>query len=263
MSTYELVTVERSFQDKVATVTMRRAAVHNALNTQLAQDLQAAFTDLLADTRLHAVVLTGDGPSFSAGADLSMMKEAATFSQEQNLSDALRLADLFDTINSFPCPVVGRVNGTAMGGGVGFIAVCDIVIAAENARLAFSEVKLGIAPAVISPYVVRKIGEGHARVLFATGERFSAARAREIGLVHTVVQLEELDAAVEKTLKELLRSGPQALRACKQLALHVGQMDHDSARKYTAEVIATLRVSDEGQEGLRSFLEKRDPNWVS
>ncbi|MEO8956831.1 MAG: enoyl-CoA hydratase-related protein [Ktedonobacteraceae bacterium] len=263
MSTYTLVTVERSFQDKVATVTMRRAAVHNALNTQLAQDLQAAFTDLLADTRLHAVVLTGEGPSFSAGADLSMMKEAATFSQEQNLSDALRLADLFDTINSFPCPVVGRINGTAMGGGAGFIAVCDIVIAAENARLAFSEVKLGIAPAVISPYVVRKIGESHARVLFVTGERFSAVRAREIGLVHTVVKLEELDAAVEKTLKELLRSGPQALRACKQLALHVGQMDHDSARKYTAEIIATLRVSAEGQEGLRSFLEKRDPIWVS
>ncbi len=263
MSTYTLVTVERSFQDKVATITMRRAAVHNAINTQLVQDLQAAFADLLADTRLHAVVLTGDGPSFSAGADLSMMKEAASFSQEQNLNDALRLADLFDTINSFPCPVVGRINGTAMGGGAGIIAVCDIVIAAENARLAFSEVKLGIAPAVISPYVVRKIGESHARVLFVTGERFSATRAREIGLVHTVVKLEELDAAVEKTLKELLRSGPQALRACKQLALHVGQMDHDSVRKYTAEVIATLRVSAEGQEGLRSFLEKRDPNWVS
>ncbi len=263
MSTYTLVTVERSFQDKVATITMRRAAVHNAINTQLVQDLQAAFADLLADTRLHAVVLTGDGPSFSAGADLSMMRESATFSQEQNLSDALRMADLFDTINSFPCPVVGRINGTAMGGGAGIIAVCDIVIAAENARLAFSEVKLGIAPAVISPYVVRKIGESHARVLFVTGERFSATRAREIGLVHTVVKLEELDAAVEKTLKELLRSGPQALRACKQLALHVGQMDHDSARKYTAEVIATLRVSAEGQEGLRSFLEKRDPNWVS
>lgn len=263
MSTYKHVTVERSFQDKVATITMRRAAVHNAINTQLVQDLQAAFADLLADTRLHAVVLTGDGPSFSAGADLSMMKEAATFSQEQNLSDALRMADLFDTINSFPCPVVGRINGTAMGGGAGLIAVCDIVIAAENARLAFSEVKLGIAPAVISPYVVRKIGESHARVLFVTGERFSAIRAREIGLVHTVVKAEELDAAVEKTLKELLRSGPQALRACKQLALHVGQMDHDSAKKYTAEVIATLRVSAEGQEGLRSFLEKRDPNWVT
>ena len=263
MSTYALVTVERSFQDRVATVTMRRAAVHNAINTQIVQDLQAAFADLLEDTRLHAVVLTGDGPSFSAGADLSMMKEAATFSQEQNLSDALRMANLFDTINSFPCPVVGRINGTAMGGGAGLIAVCDIVIAAENARLAFSEVKLGIAPAVISPYVVRKIGESHARVLFVTGERFSAVRAREIGLVHTVVKLEELDVAVEKTLKELLRSGPQALRACKQLALHVGHMEHDSARKYTAEVIANLRVSAEGQEGLRSFLEKRDPNWVS
>lgn len=262
MSTYSSISIERSHSDKVATITMRRAEVHNAINTQLVQDLQAAFTELVADTRLHAVVLTGDGPSFSAGADLSMMKAAATFSQEQNISDSLRMADLFDSINSFPCPVVGRVNGTAMGGGAGLIAVCDIAIAAENARLAFSEVKLGIAPAVISPYVIRKIGENYARVLFVTGERFSAARAREIGLVHTVVKREELDAAVEKTLQELLRSGPQALRACKQLALHVGHMDHDSARRFTAELIAALRVSAEGQEGLRSFLEKREPNWV-
>ena len=131
-----------------------------------------------------------------------------------------------------------------------------------NARLAFSEVKLGIAPAIISPYVVRKIGESHARVLFVTGERFSPARAREIGLVHMVVPREELDTAVEKTLQELLSSGPQALRACKALALNVGHMDHDTARKYTAETIAALRVSPEGQEGLRSFLEKRKPNWV-
>jgi methylglutaconyl-CoA hydratase len=191
------------------------------------------------------------------------MKEAAAFTQEQNLTDALQLADLFDTIDSFPCPVVARVNGTAMGGGAGLISVCDIVIAAESARLAFSEVKLGIAPAVISPYVVRKIGETHARVLFVTGERFSAARGRDIGLVHTVVPLEELDAAVEKTLSELLSSGPQALRACKALALNVGHMNHDSARRYTAEIIATLRVSAEGQEGLRAFLEKRKPNWTS
>ena len=263
MSTYTHVTVERSHQDKIATITMRRPQVHNAFNTQLVQDLQAAFTSLVQDTRLHAVIITGDGPSFSAGADLTMMKEAATFSQEQNLNDALRMADLFDTINTFPCPVIGRINGTAMGGGAGLISVCDIVIAAESARLAFSEVKLGIAPAVISPYVVRKIGETHARMLFVTGERFSATRAREIGLVHTVVLLEELDAAIEKTVQELLRSGPTALRACKQLALNVGRMDHDTARKYTAEMIATLRVSPEGQEGLRSFLEKRDPRWVS
>lgn len=260
--TFTHIAIERSFQDKVATVTMKRAEVHNAFNVQLIQDLQAAFSDLSTDEKLHAVVLTGDGPSFSAGADLSMMKASATFSHEQNLSNSLRLADLFDTINRCPCPVVARVNGTAMGGGAGLISVCDIVIAAESARLAFSEVKLGIAPAVISPYVIRKIGETHARVLFVTGEQFSAMRGREIGLVHLVVSLEELDTAIKKTLRELLSSGPQALRACKALALNVGHMDHETARKYTAETIAALRVSAEGQEGLRSFLEKRKPRWV-
>ncbi|MDQ6662481.1 MAG: enoyl-CoA hydratase/isomerase family protein [Chloroflexota bacterium] len=259
---YTHITVERSHQNKIATITMRRPEVHNAFNTQLIADLQAAFTNLSADSTLHAVVLTGDGPSFSAGADLNMMKESVTFSQEQNLNDALRLADLFDFINAFPCPVVARVNGTAMGGGVGLVSVCDIVIAAENAKLAFSEVKLGIAPAVISPYVVRKIGESQARVLFVTGERFSAARGRDIGLVHIVVPLEELDTAVEKVLHELLTSGPQAVRACKALALNVGRMNHDTARRYTAELIAALRVSEEGQEGLRSFLEKRKANWI-
>ena len=257
MTTYTHITVERSHQDKIATVTMRRPEVHNAFNTQLVNDLQAAFTDLSTDTQLHAVVLTGDGRSFSAGADLNMMKDSAAFTQEQNLNDALRLADLFDTINTFPCPVVARVNGTAMGGGLGLLAVCDIVIAVEGARLAFSEVKLGIAPAVISPYVVRKIGETHARVLFVTGERFSTTRAQEIGLVHIITTTEELDATVEKTVRELLSGGPQAIRACKALALNVGHMDRETARKYTAETIATLRVSAEAQERLRAFLEKR------
>ncbi len=263
MATYTHITVERTSQNKIATITMRRAEMHNAFNVQLIEDLHTAFTDLSTDQRLHAVVLTGDGPSFSAGADLNMMKASTTFTQEQNLNDALRLADLFDLINTYPCPVVARVNGTAMGGGVGLVSVCDIVIAAENARFAFSEVKLGIAPAVISPYVVRKIGETHARVLFVTGERFSAAHAREIGLVHIVASLEELDAAVEKVLRELLSSGPLAIRACKAIAMNVTHMDHDTARQYTARIIATLRVSDEGQEGLHSFLEKRKPSWVS
>ena len=262
MSTYTHVTVEHSHQGKVAAVTMRRAEMHNALNAQIIADLQAAFSDLQNDEQLHAVVLTGDGPSFSAGADLSMMKSAATFSREQNVADTLRMATLFDTINNFPCPVVGRINGTAMGGGAGLLAVCDIVIAAENARIAFSEVRLGIAPAVISPYVLRKIGESNARVLFVTGERFSTARGREIGLVHSVVPLAELDAAVEKTLGDLLKGGPQALRACKSLALRVSQMDAGTARLYTAETIAALRVSAEGQEGLQAFLEKRNPNWI-
>jgi methylglutaconyl-CoA hydratase len=257
MPTYTHIAVERSHQDKIATITMCRPEVHNAFNRQLILDLQTAFTDLITDTRLHAVVLTGEGPSFSAGADLNMMRESAVFTQEQNLNDALHLADLFDTINNFPCPVVARVNGTAMGGGLGLLAVCDIVIAVEGARLAFSEVKLGIAPAVISPYVVRKIGETHARVLFVTGERFTSTLAQEIGLIHVVTKPEDLDAAVSKTVNELLSSGPQAIRACKALALNVGHLDRDSAREYTAETIATLRVSAEAQERLSAFLEKR------
>lgn len=263
MPTYTHVSVERSYQDKIATVTMRRAEQHNSFNTQLVRDLQAAFTDLSTDTKLHAVVLTGDGPSFSAGADINMMRDAANFTQEQNLEDALRMADLFDTINTFPCPVVARVNGSALGGGLGLLSVCDIVIAADHARLGFSEVKLGIAPAVISPYVLRKIGETHARVLFVTGERFTPARAKEIGLVHIVTSAEELDNAVQKVIGELLSSAPQALRACKALALNVGRMDHDTARRFTAETIAALRVSEEGQEGLRAFLEKRKARWTT
>jgi methylglutaconyl-CoA hydratase len=255
--------VERSFKDRIATVTMRRGDVHNAMNDLLIRDLRAAFNDLAADEKLHAVVLTGEGASFSAGADLSMMKAAALLDAAQNVNDALLLGGLFDTINAFPCPVIARVNGTAMGGGLGLVAVCDIAIAAENARLAFSEVKLGIAPAIISPFVVRKIGETHARVLFVTGERFSPARAREIGLVHTVVPREELDTAVERTLQALLTSGPRALRACKALALNVAGMDFTAARDYTARTIAELRVSAEGQEGLRAFIEKRKPDWVT
>ena len=262
MTTYAHITIERSFQDKIATVTLRRPQVHNAFNTQVIQDLTSAFTELSPDERLYGVVLTGEGPSFSAGADVNMMKEATTFNEEQNLDDALRLADLLHMINTFPCPVLARVNGTAMGGGVGLISACDIVIAAESARFAFSEVKLGIAPAVISPYVIRKIGETHARVLFVTGERFSATHAHAIGLVHSVVPLEHLDEAVAKALHELVTSAPQAIRACKALAMEVGQMSYEDARRHTAETIARLRTSAEGQEGLRAFLEKRKPNWL-
>src|SRR5579885_3849257 len=263
MSTYETVLVEHSHNGRIATITMNRPEVHNALNSQLLYDLKAAFAELARDEQLAGVILTGAGKSFSAGADLPMMQAAIQATEERNKWEAGQLALVFDSIDLFPAPVVARVNGTAMGGGLGLLAVCDIVIAAESARLAFSEVKLGIAPAVISPYVLRKIGSSHARVLFVTCERFSATRAKEIGLVHVVTTAEELDAAVEKTVRELLSSGPQALRACKGLALSVGQMDHDTARRFTAELIATLRVSEEGQEGLRAFLEKRKANWTA
>ena len=262
MTKYTHISVERSHDDRIATVTMRRAEARNALSASLAADLREAFTDLRSDTRLHAVVLTGDGPVFSAGADLNAMKASATFSQEQNVQDALAMSDLFKTINTFPCAVIGRVNGAAMGGGLGLVAACDIVIAVDSAKLAFSEARLGIAPAVISPYVLRKIGESHARMLFLTGEFFSVAHAREIGLVHIVTTAAELDQAVEDKVSELLKSAPLAIRACKALALNVGQMDSETARRYTAETIARLRVSPEGQEGLQAFLEKRKPGWI-
>jgi methylglutaconyl-CoA hydratase len=259
--TYTHISLDYSFQEKIATLTMRRPEVHNAFNTLMIQELLAAFTDLSTDERLHAVVLTGEGASFSAGADIKMMQQTATFTEEQNLADALQLADLMYTINTFPCPVVTRINGTALGGGIGLIATSDIAIAADTARFAFSEVKLGIAPAVISPYVLRKIGETNARGLFITGERFSAERAQRIGLVHAAVPPDYLDDAVQKALNELLNAAPQAIRASKLLALNVGQMTYEQARHYTAQMIAHLRVGEEGQEGLHAFLEKREPAW--
>ncbi len=263
MTTYTHLTVEHSCNDRIATVTLRRPDAHNALNVQMIQDLITAFSHLATDHRLHGVILTGDGSSFCAGADIAMMKETASFTEEQNLEDALHLSDLFYLINTLPCPVVARVNGAAIGGGVGLVAACDIVVAAETARFAFSEVKLGIAPAVISPFVIHKIGEVQARRFFVTGERFAAAQAQAMGLVHTVVAREQLDETIQKIVQELLSSAPQAIRACKTLALQVGSMRYDQARIYTAKLIANLRASAEGQEGLGSFLEKRKPSWVT
>lgn len=263
MTTFGTILLERSHNARVATVAMNRADVHNALNAQLIGDLKAVFTELSEDEKLSAIVLTGAGKSFSAGADLAMMQAAASYTQEQNRLDAHQLAEVFDLIDRCPVPVVARVNGAAMGGGLGLLAICDIVIAADTARLSFSEVKLGIAPAVISPYVVRKIGTSWARRLFVTGERFTPILAREIGLVHTVAPLADLDAAVASMIQELLTSAPQAVRACKLLARTIGNMDEEDARAYTTETIAALRVSEEGQEGLRAFLEKRKPRWAT
>jgi methylglutaconyl-CoA hydratase len=257
------LTVDYSFGDRIATITLNRPHVRNALNTQLIQELTTIFTELSFDERLHGIILTGSGTAFCAGADIHTMQEAIAYTEEQNLADALQLNTMLQTINTFPCPVIARVNGDAVGGGVGLVAVCDIVIATESTRFAFSEVRLGIAPAVISPYIIKKIGENMARVLFVTGERFSAARALSIGLVHSIVPAEHLDDAIQKAIDELLRGAPQAIRACKTLALQVGQMTNEQASQYTAETIAHLRVSPEGQEGLKAFLEKRSPYWLS
>jgi methylglutaconyl-CoA hydratase len=263
MAIPDMLTIAYSHNQRIATVTMNRPEVHNALNMPLLKELVTAFGELSEDDNLSAVILTGAGKSFSAGADIAMMQMAAQASYEQNKQEARQLAGAFEQINNFPAPILARVNGAALGGGLGLLAVCDIVIAADTARLAFSEVKLGIAPAVISPYVIRKTGVAWARRLFVTGERFTPELGREIGLVHTVTPLESLDEAVDSVVQELLSSGPHALRSCKMLARDIGGLQEDLVREITIDTIARLRVSAEGQEGLGAFLEKRKPSWAT
>jgi len=208
------------------------------------------------------VLLTGEGKSFCAGADLNWMREVVDQSFEENLSESNALADLFHQIYTFKRPVIGRINGAAIGGGTGFVAVCDIAIAARSAKFSFSEVKIGVVPACIGPYVIKKMGEGKGRELFITGERMDAERALSVGLVNKVVDDDQLDAEVDRLLKSILSSGPEAVAMAKRLVSEVPRMTPDQYRPYTAEMIARLRISDEGQEGMDAFLNKRKPNWT-
>ena len=246
----------------VATVTLNRPEVHNALNAELIAELRDVFRALAGDRDVRVVVLTGAGLSFCAGADLRWMQAAVNFGFDENLREALVLTEMLEAIAACPKPVVARVNGAALAGGAGLVAASDIVIAAETARFAFTESRLGLIPATISPYVVRRIGESHARALFLTAERFETPRALAIGLVHEGVPAERLDAAVERTVQNLLRGGPVALAENKALIAGIRGRSGDDLARYTAELIARLRVSEEGQEGLRAFLEKRPPAWV-
>ena len=204
-------------------------------------------------------VLAGAGAGFCAGADLTWMREMAAYTHDENVADALRLVAMLEAVEGCAVPVVARVHGAALGGGVGLVAACDVAVAAADALFAFSEARLGIAPAVVAPFVLRKIGPGHARALFVTAERFDAARAERIGLVHHVAAATHLDAAVQEVVSAVTACGPAALSACKRLVADVPGMSREAARVYTAEMIATLRASPEGQEGMRAFLEKRPP----
>ena len=233
-------------------VTMARPDLHNAFDAELIVELTGAFADV-GDAR--AVVLAGDGPSFCAGADVDWMGASIELSYEENVADARRLRMMLETINSCPAPVIARVQGHALGGGCGLVACADVAIAGPEAQFAFSEVKLGIIPSVISPFALAKIGPGAARRYFVTGERFDAATALRIGLVQEVAG--DLDAAVERVIVELRTAGPEAARHAKQLVL-----DRPDALG-TERRIAQRRTSDEGQEGLRAFLEKRRPGWAS
>jgi methylglutaconyl-CoA hydratase len=234
----------------VLRITLARPDRRNAFDAELIGELAEAFVDV---GRAHAVVLAGDGPSFSAGADVEWMRASADLDFDANVADANGLRRMLEAIDRCPAPVVCRVQGHALGGGCGLVACSDVAIAAENAVFAFSEVKLGIIPAVISPFALAKIGTGAARRYFVTGERFDAQTALRIGLVHEVAA--DLDAAVERVLAEVLSAGPRAARWAKRLVLE--RPDGPE----TARWIAERRTSEEGQEGLRAFLEKRPPNW--
>jgi methylglutaconyl-CoA hydratase len=260
-ASYQHLRVER--RGATAWVTLARPDVHNAFNARLITELQDAFTHLSADVEVRAVVLRGEGRSFCAGADLHWMRSSLDFTHEQNVADALKMAEMLAAIDDCLCPVIARIHGAALGGGVGLTAVCDIAIAEEGARFGFTEARLGIAPAVISPFAIRKIGESHARALFVTAERFTAERALQIGLIHRVVPGAELDEAVAETLDTISQNSPAAVRAAKHMARTVPQLSPADARHVTADTIAGLRVSPEGQEGIRAFLEKRAAAWVT
>lgn len=247
----------------VAQLTMARPKVFNAFDETMVGELDEALSQLIADPSVRVIVLAGEGKHFSAGADLQWMQRASAASLEWNLADARRFAGMFSKIETSPKPTVARVNGAALGGGVGLLCACDIAIASDNASFSVSEAKFGIIPSVIGPYVTNAVGKRHARRLALTTTRIKADEALRIGLVHQVTSLEELDAAVDATVSELLAGGPQAQREIKELfaQLTVGPIT-DETRDLTARTISRIRGTDEAREGFAAFLEKRKAQWI-
>ncbi|HEX5451379.1 MAG TPA: enoyl-CoA hydratase-related protein [Candidatus Limnocylindrales bacterium] len=250
----------------VARITLTRPNVRNAFDATVIAELRAAFGQLAKEPpdELRVVVLAGEGPTFSAGADIDWMRAAMQLDVEANEQDAMAMAEMFEAIDTCPVPVIARVQGAALGGGMGLCAVSDVVIAESGARFGFTETRLGILPATIAPFVIAKIGESHARALFPPGRRFDALRAQRIGLVHEVVEGEEaLDLAVDAVIADVLASGPTAVRAAKAIVREVRGLGHGSSKWHTARVIARQRVTDEAREGFEAFTRKRPPSWTA
>jgi methylglutaconyl-CoA hydratase len=246
----------------VVRVILNRPEVRNAFNEELIAQL-TAWAESVKTGSARVAVLSGAGSVFCAGADLTWMSRMVAYTHDENVRDARAMARMFEALDRLPIPLIGRIHGAALGGGAGLAAVCDIVVAADDTAFAFTEVKLGILPAVISPYVLAKIGRSAARELFLTGARFTAARAREIGLVHAAGAAEELDRMVAKFVNDLLTSAPEAIAAAKELIAEVVSRTPTSATEYTIDAIAARRVSPEGQDGMSAFLAKRPPSWIS
>jgi methylglutaconyl-CoA hydratase len=260
--TYTTLTIER--EGRIATVTLNRPDVRNAFNETTIAEIKQAFSELGNDAALRAIVLAANGPAFCAGADLNWMKKMAGYTHAENHADALQLAEMLRTIYLCPKPVVAKVQGDCYAGGMGLAAACDIIVAVEEANFCLSEVKLGLIPATISPYVIKAMGENAARRYFLTAERFGAQEALRIGFVHEVVSAAALDAKVAEIVKALVNNSPNAVQQAKVLVREVvGQEVNDALLANTAERIAHIRASDQGREGVASFLEKRKPAWLN
>lgn len=247
----------------VATVTLDRPDVHNAFDETLIAELTSAFQELGEEPSVRVVVLAGAGKSFCAGADLEYMGRVARYSREENVADARTIERMMAAIAECPSATIARVHGAAIGGGVGLVAACDISIASEDARFGLSEVRIGLVPAVIGPYVLQKIGMGACRALFVSGERIDAAEARRIGLLNLVVPPAELDAAIDRQIELIFQSGPKAVAAAKRLLREIEGKAPAEAAETTIACIADLRAGSEGQEGIRAFLEKRTPAFAT
>jgi len=252
-----------SVDQSVATVRLNRPDLHNAFNETMIAELGHAFDTLGADPAVRVIVLTGAGESFCAGADLNWMKKVAGYTPKQNLADAQTLHDMLWKVRSCPKAVIARVNGSAIGGGLGLVAAADMAFALDTAVFSFSEVRLGLIPAVISPFVIQKIGAAQASELFLTAERFGAARAKAIALINDLGNADQVDGEISEKIRLLMQAAPGAIAEAKKLIQEVLGSELESAGKITAEKIAARRASPEGQEGIVAFLTKRKPNWVS
>ena len=254
-------TLEVSQKEDIATITLNRPDVHNAMNEQFIQELTRCVHDLGKDDTIHIIMLTGNGSTFCSGADLNWMKSMVTYSKEKNIKDSNLLLDLYNTLYYCPKPIIGKITGHAFGGGVGLVAVCDIAIGVPGLKFAFSETKLGIIPAVISTFVAQRLSQADMRRLFITGERFDSEYAQKIGLLDCVVPLEELETKIQFYVDQLRSSGPQSIIEVKQLLQKMRTMPIEKYKQFTVEKIAELRASKEGHEGISAFLEKRQPKW--
>jgi len=254
-------TINVSLEKNVTTISLNRPDVHNAMNETLMKELTDCFKKLDKDKDTRIIILTGTGKSFCAGADLNWMKSMVNYSKEENIKDSNLLLELYEAIYTCSKPTIAKVNGHAFGGGIGLFAACDITIALPDCKFAFSEVKLGIIPAVISTYISKRLKISDMRRLFVTGEKFDSNYAKQVGLIDFVVEEKEFEDTINKYVKSLSSSGPKAITEVKKLIEACENMDPDEYKKYTVQKISELRISDEGQEGINAFLEKRKSKW--